>query len=238
MSLTMAQETLLIISPHLDDAVLSCADHALDWQDRGGAVTVLTLFSDAGSGVSMLLGTADQPCTDGHQRMRQRRKEDEVAMRQLGFEFSHLGMVDAAFRGRDGSDFPDLATLWGSTLGKGGDELATIAAVRLLPWISAAALVLAPLGVGGHVDHLIARAACEQARGTSAMAYYADMPYARAPWRWQAAQCRQAAVSRRSWRWISPRKERVLRAYTSQMPQLFMSRPRFPELLLQRVQVR
>ncbi len=228
----MAQTTLLIVSPHLDDAVLSCADHGLDWQRRGGAVHVLTLFSDAGAGRSALLGTEGQPCTDGHTRMQRRRDEDAEAMRQLGFGFTHLGLVDAAFRGSNGADFPDLRRLWAGQLGPGGAELVAATAQRLRCRSADFTQVVAPLGVGGHVDHLIARQACEQAFGAAALAYYADMPYARAPWRWRAAQCRQAALAHRSWRWISPHKQQVLRAYASEMPLLFKSTPKFAELLL------
>lgn len=153
-------------------------------------------------------------------------------MRQLGFGFTHLGLVDAAFRGCNGSDFPDLRSLWAGQLGPGGADLVAAAAQRLSSRSVASVQVVAPLGIGGHVDHLIARKACEQVFGAASLAYYADMPYARAPWRWRAAQCRQAALSRRSWRWISPRKQQVLRAYASEMPLLFKSAPKFAELLL------
>ncbi|MGS0754985.1 hypothetical protein ACVBEH_09900, partial [Roseateles sp. GG27B] len=89
------------------------------------------LFSDAGVGLSALLGAAAQPCTDGHTRMRMRRLEDAEAMRQLGFGFTHLGLVDAAFRGCNGSDFPDLRSLWAGQLGPGGADLVAAAAQRL-----------------------------------------------------------------------------------------------------------
>lgn len=234
----MVIPTLLIISPHLDDAVLSCADHALDWQRQGAAIHVLTLFSDAGAGVSKLFGAGDQSCTDGHARMHRRREEDAEAMRQLGFAFTHLGLVDAAFRGCNGADFPDLSSLWAGHLGPAGDALVAAATQRLHSALAStigagtSAQVVAPLAIGGHVDHLIARKACEQVFGAAALAYYADMPYARAPWRWRAAQCRQAALARKSWRWISQRKQQVLRAYASEMPLLFKFTPKFAELLL------
>ena len=36
---------IVVISPHLDDAVVSCCDHILDWKKKGNRVRILTIFT-------------------------------------------------------------------------------------------------------------------------------------------------------------------------------------------------
>jgi LmbE family N-acetylglucosaminyl deacetylase len=223
---------ILVVSPHLDDAALSCADHALRWQAAGHVVHVLTLFSAAGPWPSPLLGLTPGDVAAAEALMARRRAEDHQALHRLGFACEHLGLIDAGFRGDTTPHFQSLAHLLSGSCGPGGQQLVHQAAHLLRERVAAATGVLAPLGVGGHVDHVITRLACEAAAPAHALVYYADMPYARAPWRWTAPLLRQALTWRRSWHWISPRKRQALAAYASQMPALFRRPPHFPELLL------
>ena len=164
--------------------------------------------------------------------MAARRLEDQQALQRLGFFGEHLGLVDAGFRGEGGPHFPDLASLLCGHSGPGGAALIEQAVNALRERLHLASLVIAPMGIGGHVDHVITRLACEMVVPRHQLVYYADMPYARSPWRWTAASWRQALASRRSWRWISARKRHALGAYASQLPLLFKRSPRYPELLL------
>lgn len=161
-----------------------------------------------------------------------RRAEDLAALKRLGFSCDHLNLVDAGFRGHTGPHFQDMASLLCGHCGPGGHALVAQAASALRERLPAASLVIAPLAVGGHVDHVITRLACEAVMPPHGLVYYADMPYARAPWRWPRATVQQALTSRRSWQWISARKREALKAYVSQMPLLFRRPPNFPELLL------
>ncbi|WP_457424688.1 PIG-L deacetylase family protein [Roseateles sp. P5_E7] len=220
---------ILIISPHLDDAMLSCCDHALTWRRQGHDVRVLTLFSAAGPCVSPVLGAASFDAA-GH--MRRRRQEDVAALAAIGLKAEHLGLVDAGFRGSGSADFQTLDQLLCGGVGPGGGVLLEQAAQALQSRFIRADRVMCPLAVGGHVDHVITRRACEAAFDAQLLGYYADMPYARAPWRWRPAQLAQLLRARRSWRGFSANKATVLRHYRSQMPLLFRSRPYFPELVL------
>jgi len=223
---------ILIVSPHLDDALLGCCDHALAWRQRGWDVRVLTLFSAAGPCVSPVLSSRDAQALDPALYMRQRRQEDIDALASVGLTAEHLGFVDAGFRGAEAPDFQNLAQLWCGGLGPGGPALVEQATKALRRHAGGIFRVLCPLAVGGHIDHVISRRACEQAFDANLLSYYADMPYARAPWRWRATQMTQAARSRRSWRWVSRAKIQALQHYASQMPLLCGTTPRFPELLL------
>lgn len=212
--------------------MLSCADHALSWQSAGHEVRVLTLFSAAGPWISPVLGLPNRDLAAGEAWMELRRAEDYEALKRLGFCGEHLGLVDAGFRGEQGPYFPDHASLLSGRYGPGGEALVAQAVQALHVRVPSASWVVAPLAVGGHVDHVITRLACEAAVPRHSLVYYADMPYARAPWRWSVSTVHQALVSRRSWHWITARKQQVLAAYASQMPLLFRRSPQFPEFLL------
>lgn len=223
---------ILIVSPHLDDALLGCCDHALAWRQQGWAVRVLTLFSAAGPCVSPVLSSNDTVALDPSRYMQRRRQEDVNALASVGLTAEHLGFVDAGFRGAGKPDFQNMAQLLCGKLGPGGPALVEHAAQALRRHAFGVVKVLCPLAVGGHVDHVITRRACEQVFDPKLLSYYADMPYARAPWRWRATQMTQAVRSRRSWRWLSRAKVQALHHYASQTPLLWAGRPRFPELVL------
>lgn len=226
---------ICIVSPHLDDAALSCADHALQWTSTGESPLVVNVFSAAGAvGADSELmapslraaGTADAAAY-----MALRKAEDLACLRALGLRRLDLDFVDAGFRGTDAPAFPTLASLRPARLSR--QDLDLVAAVAdALRAHANARLALSPLGVGGHVDHLIARAACERVFPADRLAYYADMPYARAPWKWSLAALGRLARARWSLRAMSERKRAALGHYRSQMPLLFRGPPRYPEVIL------
>ena len=87
------------------------------------------------------------------------------------------------------------------------------------------ARIVAPLGVGGHVDHRIVRAAAERAFGP-ALLYYEEFPYIV----WKLFALRRAGISGRSWRAAAasrsrPRTSRAriaaIACYASQVTPLF-----------------
>ena len=223
---------ILIVSPHLDDARLGCCDHALAWRQQGWAVRAVTLFSAAGPCISPVLSSRVMGALDPSLYMQRRRNEDADALASVGLTAEHLGLVDAGFRGTGTPDFQSLAQLWCGNAGPDGAALVEQAAQALRAQAAGVVRVLSPLAVGGHVDHVIARQACERAFDASQLSYYADMPYARVPWRWRAPQMTQAVRSRRSWHWVSPAKVHALQHYASQMPLVWGRTPRFPELVL------
>jgi len=227
---------ICIVSPHFDDAALSCADHALAWVASGLEVWVLNVFTASAelerSSALMDANLQAAGASTAEEYMALRRAEDRLCMQSLGLQSIDLGLVDAGFRGRAGlPDYDSLAALRPGRLG--AREAGMVDAVaQALPDLSEALLVLCPLGVGGHVDHLIARAACEARVDAGRLAYYADMPYARAPWNWARADWARLADARRSFRAMTAAKRGALRHYQSQWPLLFGRRSYCPELLL------
>ena len=99
---------VLIASPHLDDAALSCAEHIKSWQAAGDQVHVVSLFTDFGSRSPsdyMRPVMREQGCEDILRYGDVRRSEDHVAMKKMGVEFTHAGFRDAAFRESNGRFF-------------------------------------------------------------------------------------------------------------------------------------
>jgi len=137
--------TTLVISPHLDDAVLSLGGSIAAWVDAGTRVVVASIYT-TGPALSELAP-----------RMRRfadyvtRRAEDEAACTLLGAETRYLDQTERAFR-------RPFLTGWGffrTPSDRGG--FTTLAQVtRALDSLRALEpdRIVLPLGVGNHVDHV------------------------------------------------------------------------------------
>jgi LmbE family N-acetylglucosaminyl deacetylase len=228
---------LVVVSPHLDDAVLSCGARIAAVTAGGGRAVVATLF------------TADEPAAPpsalaadlrrwwrlpGGEVMAARRREDAAALARLGAELVHLDLPEAPYRtGADGRPF---YTALGTLFGEPEPADATALAPRLdasLARLPTGGLRLAPLGVGGHVDHRLTRAATERAGGD--LAYYEEFPYVE--WKWLALR---RALGRPA-DWIAETvavppelfeaKIAAILAYASQVPAMFRSEGRLRKQL-------
>ena len=97
--------------------------------------------------------------TDSRTRMWDRLREDERALSSVGRRATNLGFREKLARQRS----PSIAAL-------------IAAAAESVP---RASKVYAPVGIGGHVDHLLVRdMACELWRGGVPLELYAELPYA------------------------------------------------------------
>ncbi|WOH17817.1 PIG-L family deacetylase [Paenarthrobacter sp. GOM3] len=187
----------LFLSPHLDDAVLSCGA-LMEAQAQGRQIIVATIFTEA----------TDQPhtraarsflrqCTigDAAQLYGARQAEDRAVLESMGIQSIHLGEVDALFRRRRkpprlGSsvwerllpEFTHRYPTYRFDIAMGriarGDrslirELRTDVAGLLAQ--TQAELLFCPAGVGKHVDHLMTR---ELGEGhPDNLVLYSDFPY-------------------------------------------------------------
>ena len=144
-----------ILSPHLDDAVLSCW-HLLEAR---GDVTVVNVFTDSPPpGTPPPWWDRLTGATDPVARMRERRGEDRQALGLVGRPAVHLDLLDAHYRTTE----PSLAGL----------------VARLDALLEPGTVVHAPAGLGGHPDHEFVRgAALELARAGWTVVLYADLPH-------------------------------------------------------------
>ncbi|HEX8954249.1 MAG TPA: hypothetical protein VF945_20485 [Polyangia bacterium] len=146
----------LYVSPHADDVAFSVAAQLAREVAGGGRATLLTLFEPP------------EP---------ERRAEDEAFARAFAVELLRGEWPDAIVRRRR---YRSPAQLFAPLR---ADEAPLVEAVRAALQArvdGGCRRVVAPLGVGGHVDHQIAHAACRALVGAE-VRYYEDTPYVLTP---------------------------------------------------------
>lgn len=228
-----ASSAVLFVSPHLDDAVLSCGA-LLTHLARTNSVTVLTVFSSARPAKwapSARNELRNHGAADALRYFEDRRAEDIAALKEVGAAWIHLGFTDAPFRrvgetaGKDTGRAAYPSFHFHIARGRIASSDATLAAkvsVKVREAVSANGVtaVFAPLGVGRHVDHLITRNATV-ASGIDAV-YYSDFPYSETA-KPSARFVRKASLQ--PYTWLDGRAENVnlIEKYKSQVDGLFPS---------------
>lgn len=145
----------IFVSPHIDDVVFSCGGTLAQACQRG-RVLVVSVFSHSGKTTTV------------------RKKEEEATARLLGYEPMFLDFPDNIRRDWLGGlsfrmfrkEIPKKEKGWCLRL---AEKFENITSERSAPRF------YFPLGVGGHVDHLI----CHQLGASSSNAFFfEDLPYA------------------------------------------------------------
>ncbi|MEW6567445.1 MAG: PIG-L family deacetylase [Chloroflexota bacterium] len=169
----------IYLSPHLDDAVLSCGGLIANQVAEGNGVTVLTVFAgDPGPGPLSDFAQALHQLWGGSPNLvGDRRTEDRLACGRLGASVVHMLLPDAIYRhGPDaGVRYASEEAIFGPLHPRDLDVLEEIHQ-RLSSACPPEAVVYCPLGLGFHVDHRLTRAAAE--RLGRPLWYYQDFPYA------------------------------------------------------------
>lgn len=213
------------ISPHLDDAALSCGGSIASHVAAGRRVLIVTLCTaapppDAPSNAVAREFHA-QWNLEAEDVMQVRLGEDRRAMEQLGADYFWAGLLDAIYRVPDA--YVSRATLFNTPVPNDPlfDQLRQLLH-RLRARIPGATFYV-PLGVGDHADHLICYDVALEAAGPS-LAFYEDVHYVLQP---GALERRLEAVGMP----LTPhrvdidgaleRKIRAIAAYESQVYELF-----------------
>lgn len=174
---------LVCLSPHLDDAALSCGGTLIQARQAGLrtlVVTVCTAVPPAAQHYSALAVEFHAEWGLDHaDAVTVRHAEDLHAMQLLGVDSLWLDLDDAIYRMPDA--YNTRETLFAEpraddTLARDLPPLlrAVAAQVQAPRW-------LVPAGVGMHVDHLLVLAAATQVLPAAALALYEEVPYALTP---------------------------------------------------------
>jgi LmbE family N-acetylglucosaminyl deacetylase len=155
-----------ILSPHPDDAAFSVG--GLLHRRCFSSATIVTIF-----GKTNFLGVAGFQ-SEWHEATGTRKREDEAFARLVGATLIYRCHPEAALRVAPCEDVifnPATDPLCPPGL---ADDLAEILVEKTPD------LILAPLGLGGHIDHLLVRsiAPCLAETCGAALGYYEDLPYA------------------------------------------------------------
>src|SRR5829696_8745084 len=151
-----ADAPILVLSPHLDDAVLSAWSVIADAPDVA-IVNVFARIPEPGAVPRWDLLTG---ALDSRAQMHERLDEDRAALALAGRSAIYLPFLDGQYRSGD----------------HGTAELAAAVSAA----VPAASILYAPAGIGAHADHVIVR---DVAIGLSRrlglpLALYAELPYA------------------------------------------------------------
>jgi LmbE family N-acetylglucosaminyl deacetylase len=169
----------IYISPHFDDAVLSCGGLIWEQTHSGISVEIWTVMAGdpplgSESEMARTMQTTWQTGTS-LETVALRRIEDQTAARRVGAVIRHLSFPDAIYRrSKTGTLFyPDSIFIDPHPREMPlVEEIAASIAKKLTQYDT----VVCPLSIGGHVDHIITRKAIEQLGRP--LWYYADVPYA------------------------------------------------------------
>jgi LmbE family N-acetylglucosaminyl deacetylase len=222
-------ERVIVLSPHLDDAVLSAFGLLSALRERASRLVVTIACGNP----TTPEGKASR-VRRGHVPPVDRRREDREAMRALDCHYLHLGFEDCVFR---------RSPITGELIYRTPRNKFTIAApddrayveelylvLRRICYPSRHALLVAPLGIGYHVDHLICAQVALRIAPLSQILFYEDVPYVFSPEagkgdadgplsaleRLGCAPSQRLAVP-----FVPEEKVQLAELYTSQIPGLF-----------------
>ena len=148
-------DQVTILSPHLDDAVLSC------WRVLSGTADVAVVTVFAGVPPEGTRGWWDESTgrSDSARLMRERHEEDRRALSRVGATPYHLDFLDKQYR----------------------QQPQPVAAIvtELRACVPEGRKLLAPAGLGDHLDHVLVRAAALELHELGyEVELYADLPHA------------------------------------------------------------
>ncbi len=168
----------IYISPHFDDAVLSCG--GLIWEQTHSGIPVEIWTVTAGDPppgpVSDLITRVHTMWKTGtpQETVALRRIEDQVAARRVGATVNQLNCVDAIYRRNTTGSLMYTDDVFDPIHPDESGIVQDVARMLARDLTSYDTLVC-PLALGGHVDHIITRLAAETLGRP--LWYYADIPY-------------------------------------------------------------
>lgn len=172
----------IYLSPHLDDAALSCGGRIAQQTSQQEPVLIVTPMAGEPAPDLQLSAFAQEL----HQRwelpqaaVRARRAEDAAACHILGADYLHWAIPDCVYRHDPATGEPCYPT-WESILTSQhpADDAIIAQLVQQFAQLPPADEIVVPLTAGQHVDHRLVRQAAEQAFGAERLLYYEDYPYA------------------------------------------------------------
>jgi LmbE family N-acetylglucosaminyl deacetylase len=228
---------VLVISPHLDDAVFSVGGFLWELRQSGRNVTVVTTMAGIEGQEETKIGAQanrsgglDSTKVDPFQV---RRTEDIRAMDVLGIRYLHLDRETALNRTRaDGTPlYPTADHIQSGPTTDDATFAAVVDALRHVDQTIEHRSVLGPIGHGGHPDHKIVHAALMEAFAGQPLFLWYDRPYS------SGYRLRNPLAIRVPMALIAATKKvEASNCYESQTAQLYLSTSPTDEILGDRVE--
>lgn len=188
---------LYFISPHLDDAILSCGDLISSLAGKVN-ITVVNVFTEVSPLPNTLSAKAFlKQCgrSDASELFKERRIEDKKVFDSIGVQVRNLGFIDAQWRKKDKFNFiqkklafilPELVHVyptyrWHIIDGKISQldaDMMNKIKIDILDIVGSDrnSLVFCPIAIGGNVDHQIVRDCCLDIFDKN-LILWSDFPY-------------------------------------------------------------
>lgn len=188
-------KNIYFISPHLDDAILSCGQ-LISHLCKLSKITIITVFTNI---------HFDKPTLSARQFIKQcgydspkklqndRTYEDKKTLSSIGCQIIHLGYNDALWRKKPtsklldaiGRVIPEVLHIyptyrWHLRKGKISDydqSLINDLSNQLKVIIPNNSLIFCPIAIGNHIDHKITKIACQKM--FNQIIFWTDFPYNR-----------------------------------------------------------
>lgn len=228
-------DRVLILSPHLDDAVLS-AGGFMDRAAKSGAsviaATIFTADAQFRGEPSAFVHEMHEAWGLGPKPYEVRRQEDVASVRLLRADYLHGGLLDAIYRtGGGGFLYGSRKAIFSPPVDE--DVIWEPLKELLAHWIRTVRpdVVLCPMAVGRHVDHVVTteafRSGCAEC--SAAVYLYEDMPYSGGSFPPSFPDSVPAAMERSAWKIRDPididvdfeRKFAAIMKYASQIADIF-----------------
>lgn len=175
----------IYLSPHYDDAALSCGGTIHRQTQAGEPVLVVTVCAappPADASSSPFTQAMHAIWGDSSNIITVRRAEDQAAMKILGADYVWLDFTDCIYRGHSPNGpwfYNNNDELFGKIHPDDNGLVDQIVeSLNRQPGITENSTIYAPLTVGHHVDHQLVHAAARQLydQGRTVM-FYEDYPY-------------------------------------------------------------
>lgn len=170
---------ILIISPHLDDAVLSCGDLINKYVKEGHMVDVLTVFSGSADKTSLSEAAKQfhSNCFLDHNAMLFRKIEDKKAHELLGCNSLYLDELECLYRHDSfGYLYPNLNDIYHLEYIREKKNIENLSK-RLRYIVKKYDVIFAPLGLGNHADHLLINSVVKKLNIISKLYFYEEVAY-------------------------------------------------------------
>lgn len=170
---------IIYLSPHFDDAALSCGGLIWEQVQSGNPVEMWTICAGAppGNKLSPFAEELHQRWQVGHDAVNIRRREDKKSCQILGAKYRHFDIPDAIYRIHPKTN--EFLYFTGETimgdLARSEQPLLRRLTLQIAEHLPQDSILISPLSLGHHVDHQLTRKIAEMQK--VAIAYYADYPY-------------------------------------------------------------
>jgi len=218
----------------MDDSTLDCCDHIRFWKKKGIYVKVINVFTKfEGNHLSKIAKDyiRDSGFVSASKFEKARKHEEESVQNTLKLDCENLNYFDRWFRVFNNKPIYPNRFLSSYKISPHDKSIIKDIGIKLSDYLYFNKIFI-PLGIGGHIDHLIVRNRAEEVFPKSKLGYYLDYPYALNRKYWSLKLLWRFLISKKSIKSMSKEKINILKMYRSQYPILFAKEPKYSEVIL------